>query len=232
MAVQDKEDRVSTQLSLAAFLILGSTSLCGCATPKPLADACASPLSPAVANSCVVAPGTLWRGAKPDLEGAATLISLGVKTVVNLETLNDDLGAFRAARPATASSAKIDYFRIRDWEPNVVIAPALLDSHVADFIAIAKTRPKPIYVHCRSGQNRTGVMVAAYRVLLEGMPIESAIAEMQKYQGVWFKQDAEYLRSLTGEHRVRLEKMAEARLGQIQPEAQLECSAAGCNVRE
>jgi hypothetical protein len=206
--------------------------LFGYATPKALADACASPLSPAIANSCVVAPGALWRGAKPVVDGATALILLGVKTVVNLELLHDDIDSFRAARPSIALTVSIDYFRIRDWEPNVVIAPALLDSHVSDFIAIVKTQAKPIYVHCRSGQNRTGVMIAAYRVLLEDVSIETAIAEMQKYQGWWFKQDAEYLRSLTGEHRERIEKMAEARIGQIRPDAHLVCSASGCNKRK
>jgi protein-tyrosine phosphatase len=136
------------------------------------------------------------------------------------------------ARLSTPPAASIDYFRIHEWEPNVFIAPTLLDSHVSDFIAIVKSQAKPIYVHCRSGQNRTGVMIAAYRILLEGESIESAIAEMQKYQGVWFKQDAEYLRSLTGEHRLMIEKMAEARIGQIRPEAHLECSASGCNAEK
>jgi tyrosine-protein phosphatase SIW14 len=179
----------------------------------------------------VVVPGALWRGAKPDAPGAAALISLGVRTVVNLELLDDDRDAFRMARPSTPVSTSIDYFRIRDWEPNVVIAPALLDSHVSAFMAIVKTQAKPIYVHCRSGQNRTGVMIAAYRVMLEGASIESAIDEMRRYQGAWFKQDAEYLRGLIGEHRARIEKMTESRIGQIQREARLECSASGCNER-
>ena len=218
-----------THFRNTALLTLVATLLFGCATPKPLADACSSPLTAAIANSCVVTPDVLWRGAKPDVSGATALISRGVKTVVNLELLHDDLDAFHKAKPSTVPFPSIDYFRIRDWEPNVVIAPSLLDSHLADFIAIAKTQAKPIYVHCRSGQNRTGVMIAAYRVFLEGVSIESAITEMKKYQGVWFKQDAEYIRSLTGEHRVRIEKMAEARIGQIRPEAHLECTATGCN---
>ena len=218
------------RLRITALLILGTTLLLfGCKTPRPAADACLSPLSPAIANSCVVTPGVLWRGAKPDADGAAALISLGVKTVVNLELFHDDLDAFRNAQPSTTPSVSIDYFRIRDWEPNVVIAPALLDSHVADFVAIVKTRAKPIYVHCRSGQNRTGIMIATYRILFEEWPIESAIAEMQRYHGVWFKQDAKYIRGLTGEHRARIEKMAEARIGQVRREALLECSASGCN---
>jgi protein tyrosine phosphatase len=151
--------------------------------------------------------------------------------VVNLELLHDDLDAFRSARPAVDRLRSIGYFRVRDWEPNVVAATALLDAHVAKFIAIVRTQARPIYVHCRSGQNRTGVMVAAYRILEERASIDAAIAEMGKYQGVWFKQDSEYLRQLTGEHRAKLEAMIADQVTQVRREARLECSASGCTEK-
>lgn len=202
--------------------------LAGCAGPKPQADACQTALSPAIANACQVTPGVLWRGAKPDALGAAALIEAGVKTVVNLELLHDDRSAFEAARPASRKTTSIGYFRIRDWEPNVIVAPDLLDDHVAQFLAIARTQPQPVYVHCRSGQNRTGVMVAAYRMLVEGMPVEAALAEMQRYQGIWFKQDAQYLRGLAGERRARIDAMVQRHIERLQPEARLTCSPSGC----
>ncbi len=150
-----------------------------------------------------------------------------MKSVVNLELLHDDRDAFISAHPALKESSSIDYYRIYEWEPNVVIAPALLDKHVAQFIALMESAHKPLYVHCRAGQNRTGVMVAAYRVLRENMPIADAISEMQKFQGMWFRQDAAYIRSLTGEHRARIEeKIKEATI--LQPTARLDCSANGC----
>jgi len=195
-----------------------------------LADGCPTPLTASIRNSCEVTKGVLLRGAKPDPEGAAALLSLNVGTVVNLELLHDDLEAFREARPSPPYSRKVEYFRIREWEPNVVIAPKVLDAHVADFLAIVETQPRPVYVHCRSGENRTGVMVAAYRVLVEGMPIDQAIDEMQKYQGFWLKQDAEYIRSLAGDHAREILALAQARSGDLRPDAYLLCTVSGCEA--
>lgn len=205
----------------ASVALLGA-----CAGPAPQADACATPLSATVPNSCVVVPDILWRGGRPDRE-VATLVGLGVNTVVNLELLHDDLDALLAIPAAPGLSGSLDYFRVRDWEPNVVIAPWLLDEHVAEFIAIMRTQAKPVYVHCRSGQNRTGVMVASYRVLA-GMPVDDAIEEMRKYRGIWFDYDADYLRRLTGEHRQRLEAMIAAKMTQVKRKARIECDATGC----
>lgn len=214
-------------LSVAALVTL---FLMGCASP-PLPDACDNKLSPAIANSCVVKEGTLWRGSKPDSIGAAALVSLGVKTVVNLELVHEDVDAFATAKMPGGSPGDISYFRIRDWEPDAEIAPKLLDSHVAEFIAVTKTQATPIYVHCRSGQNRTGVMVAAYRILVENASIESAVSEMQRYRGFWFEADASYVRTLTGKHRSELEASVESRMRDVRPTALLHCSAGGCNAR-
>jgi protein tyrosine phosphatase (PTP) superfamily phosphohydrolase (DUF442 family) len=212
--------------------VLMAALLCMCvasaAENKGQIATCSWPLSEAIRNSCVVSPGVLWRGSKPDSAGAASLLSLGVRTVVNLELLHDDMRAFQVARPAKVLSEKLDYFRIEEWEPNPVILPSVLDSHVAEFLAIVKTQPKPIYVHCRSGQNRTGVMVAAYRVLLEGSSPESAVAEMGKYKGFWFKWDAKYINSLKGKHRANLEALINSRLKHVRPTASLTCSVKGC----
>ena len=215
--------RMALLVGLASFMCF-----VGGAAKAEQIDACSSPLSDAIANSCVVSLGTLWRGSKPDSVGAAALLSLGVKTVINLELLHDDTEAFQLARPSSVLFDKLYYFRIHEWEPNVVVAPSVLDAHVAEFLAIVKTQPKPLYVHCRSGQNRTGVMVAAYRVLLEGWCTESAVVEMGRYKGIWFKQDAEYINSLTGQHRATVESAIQSKLKNVRPKVSWDCSVQGC----
>jgi hypothetical protein len=219
---------ISSQASWAITAI-ACTLLSGCAgTPQQGGlTSCATPLDPAVQNSCVVTPQALWRGAKPDANAAARLVALDVKTIVNLEWLHDDQASFQAAVLPPIGRREIDYFRVRDWEPLVAIAPGLLDEHVAHFLAITRTQAKPIYVHCRAGKNRTGVMVAAYRVF-NGATIEDAIAEMGRYGGEWFSYDAKYIRSLMPTRRAALERRIEAWIPRLQRDAQIVCTDTGC----
>jgi protein tyrosine/serine phosphatase len=217
----------------AATWLIGSTLLmmtaCNGSAPTPDADACASRTTSPIVNFCVVAANTLWRGGKPDAAGAVWLIDNGVKTVVNLELINDDLSTLTSAKVSSTTSTSINYFRIRNFEPVVALAPALQDAQVAQFLAVMATAPKPAYVHCRSGQNRTGVNVAAYRVLIEGVPVEAAIAEMGKYQGIWFKFDADYIRSIDTIRKAAILASAAALASSTKPLAVVKCANGGCS---
>ena len=63
------------------------------------------------------------------------------------------------------------------------MAPSIVDHHVAPSSRLLVSSRS----QSRYGENRTGVMVAAYRVLIEGVRNEEAIEEMRPYQGLWFK---------------------------------------------
>jgi hypothetical protein len=217
-------------LIYAAIVCL--TSLSGCAaspTPSRVASSCAQPLDAKIKNSCVVTAQLLWRGAKPDALAAASLIEHGVKTVVNLELLHDDLQSFENAKLASTQAYQVQYFRVKDWEPLIALSTRSVDNHVAQFIAITRSQPTPIYVHCRSGRNRTGVMVAAYNVF-NGMPIEDAVADMRRYNGEWFKQDAKYIRSLNPQHLAKLESKIAAWIPKLKKNAEINCVDASCKA--
>ncbi|HVK98386.1 MAG TPA: protein-tyrosine phosphatase family protein [Dongiaceae bacterium] len=235
-------------------LVCVLSPIAGCAdfsTPDP--DACPSNLGSPILNFCEVTPGTLWRGAKPDEPGAGWLVRKSVGTIINLELLHDDRDTLTAAHleeqaddrptlqktlPAAGEPHDIHYYRVRDWEPLVVVAPWLTDERVATFLAVMSQAPKPVYVHCRSGQNRTGVMVAAYRVMLDSDgstgAIEQAVAEMQRYRGFWFDADAAYIRGLTPERQKAIRERMQALLPKVasEREALIRCTPERCQVQD
>lgn len=212
------------------FAAVALASLLGaCAGPQAHPDACKQALTADVTNACVVSPGVLWRGGRPDEQGASALLSKGVGTVVNLQMLHNDKAAFKQA--TVASPRQVDYFEVPEWEPNVLIAPGWVDDSVAEFIAIVRTQPRPVYVHCRSGQNRTGVMVAAYRIIEEGLPVEAAIEEMGRYNGFWFQLDARYLRDMATERLAQVKALADRKQQMLQRTARFDCGEKGCVLR-
>lgn len=158
-------------------------------------------------NFQVVAEGILWRGARPGTPNEYQwLIEKGVKTIVNLEFVYNDLGPLE--RPLkqhslrTREIAAINYAQIREREWDVVFDKKKAEDDVVRFIKLSKDDSKwPIYVHCREGKNRTGVAVAAYRVLVGNTAVAEAVEEMGRYRGFWFAYDKEFIESLANQEK-------------------------------
>lgn len=225
--------RLARQCGLAMAL-MASFSMLSCAastTPGPV-DACTITQTSPIRNFCEVKPGVLWRGAKPDPQGAAWLVAQGVRTIVNLELVNEDDSAFRQATVADQGRHEIGLFRLRDSELAPIMPTALEDNRIAWFLAIVDQQPKPVYVHCREGQNRTGVMVAAYRVIVEGVSAEQAIEEMRRYHGIWFSTSARYIRALSPRRIDAIRRKAKARQSHAKEDAQVVCAKGTCTVTD
>lgn len=129
----------------------------------------------------------LWRGARPTPAQAQYLLSAGVASVINLELFEEDKAAW--------GDSIIPYVHLADWEP-LAMVPAWEDRHVRSVLAAIRDLPKPVFLHCRDGQNRTGIAVGAYRLVERGDPLDFVLAEMVKYRGLWSRADAAYLTSL------------------------------------
>lgn len=108
--------------------------------------------------------GGLYRGAQPTPDGMRNLKAMGVRTIVNLRHLHSDLDEIGLTGLA------YERLYVDPLHPE--------DKEVARFLQIA-TDParRPVFVHCKYGADRTGLMCAAYRVVAEGWTKEQAIAE-------------------------------------------------------
>lgn len=123
---------------------------------------------PGLENVGWVAPGIL-RGAQPKEEGYATLREMGVRTVVNLRSTNSGAEAVEAAG---MRSLHIRMGMVRGINRETVERAVK---------AISDPENQPVYVHCAYGKDRTGVVVAVYRMQAEGWSYEDAEAEMQSF---------------------------------------------------
>ena len=187
--------------------------------------ACLHDLSSPIRNFCVVTPGVLWRGARPTRADAKWLLEQRVGSVVSVQV--DSLPAFEAVVPREDFAHSVSYFQIRGFNPLQILTRSQLDEHMAIFLAIVKDAPKPIYVHCRAGVDRTGVVAAAYRVLIEGTSAQDAIAEMARFQSPWQRIDARYLGTVA-EHRTEILRQADELGSRLQPNTQIKCSRGNC----
>jgi protein tyrosine/serine phosphatase len=164
------------------LLLLLSTSaiIGGCATAAPVAPG----LRPANWAAPVVArPGLpnlhrvnagLYRSAQPSREGFVVLdthASLAngdppIRTIVSLRAYKDDTSLVDAS-----SALRLEEISFKTWHPE--------DEDVVKFLRIVTTPAlQPVLVHCRHGSDRTGTMVAVYRIVVEGWTKAAASDEM------------------------------------------------------
>jgi len=122
-----------------------------------------------VPNFAEVTP-QLYRGALPDSEGLDQLAKMGVAVVVDLRAGQHD------AERERVTKLGMEYVAI-PWEcsrPN--------DKDVARFLSFIRDNPdKTVFVHCRYGIDRTGMMIAAYRMSVQEWTAEEAMTEMEDF---------------------------------------------------
>lgn len=191
-----------------------------------LPGACADDLGSPMHNFCVVTPGKLWRGATPDRADAAWLVEHGVRTVVSLQL--NMRPAFRGARLDPALAHSVVYYRVQDFIAVDVLTHYHLDEHVAYVLAIIEKAPKPVFVSCRAGVDRTGIIAAAYRILIQGKSRRQAIAEMDRFHSPWDPLNGHYVRSLSGARATKILRNVKKWEGRMRPTGEFVCREGGC----
>ncbi len=125
-----------------------------------------------VPNFGVVSP-TLIRGGLPGQHGIQALKNSGVKTVINLMNpgkLSDDEKELVERNNMKYVTIPMSHFK------------AATKDQMDKFLSVVNNpESQPVFVHCHQGQDRTGTMVAVYRINHEGWTASKAYNEMVNY---------------------------------------------------
>jgi tyrosine-protein phosphatase SIW14 len=164
---------VRTVCVAAGVMAFVGTSAVPQSRTQPAASAEHSPAKkltlPGVKNFGEVTP-LLYRGAQPSPEGFKALAGMGIDIVVDARLSGKD------AERKIVTGAGMQYVSI-PWH---CLFPK--DKKIAQFLAVLRDNPKKkVFVHCRYGDDRTGMMIAAYRMAAENWTPEEAWKELQKF---------------------------------------------------
>lgn len=108
---------------------------------------------------------TLYRSAQPTPEGMQNLRALGIETIVNLRSFNSD------RKRIAGTGLAYEHIYTKAWHPEAAEALRFLQ-------IVTNPRRTPVLVHCQHGADRTGTMVALYRIAVQGWSKQAAIDEM------------------------------------------------------
>lgn len=121
----------------------------------------------------------LYRGGQPGKGGMKKLADLGVKTIINIRGESSDT----RAEGVEAKSLSMDYYNIpvaRIERPS--------NEHVKQIMSIiGKHENGPVFIHCQRGADRTGVIIAAYRIKHDGWSAKQAINEANNFGMGWIQ---------------------------------------------
>ena len=164
------EMKRQTTLFLALSLVLLSGTLSAQssrdATPARPSEWATAVSGTSVLNLYQIEDG-FYRGAQPTAAGFQELADLGVRSVLNL--------AGGVGDRLLAGDGSVKLFHVP------MSASGLRDDLVLQALRImVDPENRPLMIHCRHGADRTGALVALYRVVVQGWTKDQAVREMNK----------------------------------------------------
>ncbi|NRD20368.1 tyrosine-protein phosphatase [Winogradskyella eckloniae] len=108
---------------------------------------------------------SIYRSEQPNKQGFKELESSGVKTIVNLRRLRND------NKKAVNTDLQLEHIPLA--------TKYVTEDDIIEVLQVMNSAEKPLLVHCWHGSDRTGVIIASYRIIFENWTKEDAINEFK-----------------------------------------------------
>jgi len=169
------EDGMRRSRLILLFVIFGLATVAGAKTYVRPAKWAQPVTADGVPNLHKVSD-VLYRSAQPTATGMRSLQGMGIKTVINLRVFHSDYDEL------AGTTLRGEHISFKTWHPEMEDAVKFLR-------LVNDPQAQPVLVHCRYGADRTGMMVAIYRIAVQGWTKEEALHEMLDgefgFHGVW-----------------------------------------------
>jgi tyrosine-protein phosphatase SIW14 len=121
----------------------------------------------------------VYRGAQPTDDGLRNLAKLGIKTVIDLREADGrsiaEAGVVKAAGMTYVSVPMLGLRAPTAEQVSKVLT--ILDDNAAG----------PVFVHCRRGADRTGTVIACYRITHDHWDNAKALTEARSFGMAWIE---------------------------------------------
>lgn len=121
----------------------------------------------------------VYRGAQPTTEGFQNLAKLGIKTVIDLREA--DQRSLAEKKVVEAAGMRYVNIPMKGMQAPTATDVAKVLGHFAD------TNSGPVFVHCRRGADRTGTVIACYRITHDHWDNQKALAEARRNGMSWIE---------------------------------------------
>ena len=121
----------------------------------------------------------LYRGAQPTEAGFRALRELGIRTVVNLRMPDD---ARKTNEQQIVEKLGMRYVHVPVEDGNFFTRSRTIpEIAIREFFAVLEQQESgPVFVHCHRGADRTGALVAFYRIARQGWDSQRALNEARE----------------------------------------------------
>ena len=119
----------------------------------------------------------VYRGGQPSADGWPSLAKLGVKTVIDLRRA-DEHSTEEEAKAVEAAGMKYVNVPMKG-----VVAPS--EDQVSKVLSLLLNSPDPVFVHCKRGADRTGTIIACYRMTHDRWNNKQAFSEAKALGMAW-----------------------------------------------
>lgn len=150
-----------TKYLVVILLVIASTTY---AEPRVRPAAWAQPIIETNLENLYYVDEGIFRSEQPREEDFNALVSLGIKEILNLREFHSDRDNW--------PGENFILHRIK------IKTSKITEDQIIAALRIIKNRKGPILIHCWHGSDRTGVVVAAYRIVFNNWSKSHALDEM------------------------------------------------------